>query len=91
MMIPPRLDINSLLLMVLLLSNGVLISQNHGVMLPYGNNNLQSMSLSLILNFGIKVMVLMVMTWVVSTKTEKLMLMTKEFMLLTMTTVTKLV
>jgi len=91
MMIPPKLDINSLLLMVLLLSNGVLISQNHGVMLPYGNNNLQSMSLSLILNFGIKVMVLMVMTWVVSTKTEKLMLMTKEFMLLTMTTVTKLV
>jgi len=91
MMIPPRLDINSLLLMVLLLSNGVLISQNHGVMLPYGNNNLQSMSLSLILNFGIKVTVLMVMTWVVSTKTEKLMLMTKEFMLLTMTTVTKLV
>jgi hypothetical protein len=87
--------------MVLLLNNGVQFSQNHGVMLPYGNNNLQSMCHNMIqktykLYFGVMVMVLTVMTSEDSTKMEKwpimlLVVMTKVFMLLTMTTVTKLV
>jgi len=81
--------------MVLRSKNGQNNSQIHGVMLKYGNNNLQSMY-HFKLHFGVKVTVLIKMTLEDSTKTEKwpvmhLVKMTKEFMLLTMTMETKLV
>jgi len=66
------------------------------VQLVMVNNNPQSMLSWLMLNSGIKVTVLMLMTWVVSTKTEKLLLLKQEkkieeFMLLTTTIPTNLV
>jgi hypothetical protein len=69
-------------------------SQTHGVMLLYGNNNLQLM-LKKLLN-GVKETATMLMTLEVSTKTEKLPLMHKEkkmleLLLLISTILTKLV
>ena len=72
------------------------LSQILIVMLQFGNNNHQLMLSWMKLYFGKEVTVIMLMTWVVSTKTEKMLLMLKdlkikEFMLLTITIPTKLV
>jgi len=72
------------------------LSQILIVMLQFGNNNHQLMLSWMKLYFGKEVTVIMLMTWVVSTKTEKMLLMLKElkikeFMLLTITILTKLV
>lgn len=80
--------------MVYLVVFGTLNSQIVGVMQRYGNNNLQLMLSTILLNSGHKVTDTLVMTLVVSTKMENMVhivMMTEEFMLLTTTMATNLV